>query len=246
MKKKIIIFCCCFLAFFAVIFFEKNKIFNGFIIKNFGQSAEKSNQTKGKKIYNTINLIDPEGNNIPIFISSLPLFEEYLMEQDDQKIEIERTSVTFLDIKSKDGSFYNLFKYDCGNKLCSSLLVKLSKEKKVISSLKSGYGMFIDVKQSLNLENVVFRFAINEGNLVIRNNLVPFNIKNMELLQVESKQIYQEYIENANIPITDFKWVNNDVILIKVADIQDSTYDSLLNWYKAPIRKTKEIKIELH
>ncbi len=106
--------------------------------------------------------------------------------------------------------------------------------------------MFIDAKQSPNLEKAVFRYAINEGDLVVRNNLLPINIINMILLLPKDEEITQEYIENANIPIIDYKWMNNDVILMKIADIQERSYETLFDWFNSTTKKAKEMKIELH
>ena len=110
--------------------------------------------------------------------------------------------------------------------------------------MELGYGLLMDIKQSPNSENAVFRYGVNEGSLVLRNNLIPVNLDKMELLHLGSKKLSEEYVENAIWPITGYRWISDKVISIRTADIQDSEYDSLLAWYNSS-QKTKEIKVEL-
>ncbi|MBS4175386.1 hypothetical protein [Bacillus sp. FJAT-49736] len=189
-----------------------------------------------------LQLSDAKGGKFSVPIKSVPIYEKYLADQSDKKLEIYRSSASYLNLKSSDVSFYNILEYNCGNKLCSSLLIKISKDKKIISSIELGNGILIDRKQSPNLENVVFRYGVNEGNLVIRNNIIPINLKDMKLLQPKRKVLSREFIKKATWPITEYKWVNNNTVSMQSADIQKTDYDSLLNWYKSS-KTTKNITL---
>lgn len=180
-----------------------------------------------------LHLSDAKGDKFSVPISSVPIYEKYLNDQPDKKLEIDRSSASYLNLKTSDGSFYNILKFNCGNKLCSSLLIKISKDKKIISNIELGYGILIDMKQSPNQENVVFRFGVNEGNVVMRNNIIPINLKTMRLLQPKGEKLSKEFIEKATWPITEYKWISNNNVLIQSADIRNTDYDSLLNWYKS-------------
>ena len=173
--------------------------------------------------------------------------KQYLKDQSnsDQIIEIERSISEVLDFKSSDGFTYVVLKYNCGVNLCSSLLIKTSKNKDVITSIELGYGILMDMKQSPNLENAVFRYGINEGNSVLRNNLdsCKFGGK-MVVLHPISEELAKEFLDNAIWPITEYKWLSDKVISIRTADIEDSEYDALFTWSNNQ-KKTKEIKIEL-
>ncbi|KQL51139.1 hypothetical protein AN964_19230 [Heyndrickxia shackletonii] len=195
-----------------------------------------------KKESAIIQLTDAKGDKFPVTISSVPIYEKYLNDQPDKKLEIDRSSASYLNLKSLDGSFYNILKFNCGNTLCSSLLIKISADKKIISSIELGYGILIDMKQSPNQENVVFHFGVNEGNVVMRNNIIPIDLKDMNLMQPKSEKHSKEFIEKATWPITEYKWISNNNVLIQTADIQNADYDSLLNWYKSS-KRTKKITV---
>ena len=188
-----------------------------------------------------LNLLDLQGVAFSIPFSSIPVYEKYLYEQSDTLIEIERSSFELLPINSLDDSKYGLLTYNCGVKSCSSLLVKLSN---TFTSIELGYGMLIDMKQSSNLEHAVFRYGINEGNIVLRNSLIPVNLENMALINPVSKELSQGFIENATWPITEYKWDSDQKLSIRVADIQDTDYDSLLTWFNSS-KKTKKVEVEL-
>jgi len=164
-----------------------------------------------------------------------------LQEQSDPLIEIERSSFELLPINGSDGSKYGVLTYNCGAKLCSSLLVKLSN---TFTSVELSYGMLLDMKQSPNLENAVFRFGINEGHAVLRNNLILVDLTKMALLTPVSKELSKEFIENVTWPITEYNWRSDQNLSIRVADIQDTDYDSLLTWFNSS-KKTKKVEIEL-
>ncbi|MFF2753166.1 hypothetical protein ACFVR1_05355 [Psychrobacillus sp. NPDC058041] len=181
-----------------------------------------------------------EGKQFTIPIKSIPIFKEYLDEQSNRNAEIHRTSYDFLDFHS-EGSTYILLKYSCGTKLCSTLLIKLSNEN--ISSIALGQGsIFMKAKQSPNSNYAAFLYGQNEGNVVLRNNLVAVDLRKMKLLTVEDKEVANNFIDNATWPITDFTWANNQMIKIQTADILDSDYNSLLMWYESSM-KTKETQI---
>lgn len=188
-----------------------------------------------------LNLRDAQGVAFSIPFNSIPVYEKYLHEQSDISIEIERSSFELLPFNSSDDSKYGLLTYNCGVKSCSSLLVKLSN---TFTSIELGYGMLIDMKQSPNLEHVVFRYGINEGNIVLRNNLIPVDLEKMALLTPVNNEIAHQFLENTTWPITEYKWNSDQNLSIRVAEIQDTDYDSLLTWFNSS-KKTKTVEIVL-
>ncbi|QFF97703.1 hypothetical protein PB01_02155 [Psychrobacillus glaciei] len=189
-------------------------------------------------------LFEQEGKEISIPIKSIPLYEEYLNEQSNRNLEIQRTLYDFLDFHDSDGSTYILLKYSCGTKLYSTLLIKLSNE--ILSSIALGYdSIFMEAKQSPNPNYAVFLYGQNEGNQVLRNNLLAVDLRRMKLLTAINNEVANNYIDNAIWPITSFNWLNNHMLKIQTADILNSDYNVLLNWYESSM-KTKEIQIEFN
>jgi hypothetical protein len=248
MKKLLVTLICCIVI--SSVFFIVQK---GQSISNDQENNTSDNSTievstpiEIDKVTDNLKLYDSKGVEFTIPLSSIPIYEEYIKGQSesDQVIEIERTSSQFVNFKNSDGSTHAILKYGCGVNLCSSLLLKISKSKDVIASLELGYGALMDMEQSPNSENAVFRYGVNEGNLVLRNNLIPVSLKKMVVLHPLNKELSNEFVNNTIWPITAYRWVNDKVITIQTADIQNSEYDSLLTWVNSS-KKTKEIKIEL-
>ncbi|WP_318614544.1 hypothetical protein [Sporosarcina sp. YIM B06819] len=236
-KKYVLFIICC-----AVIFFNLNLIQKEHISGNNPVTIENKNLSiEIDVVTHKLNIRGSQGVAFSIPFSSISIYENYLQEQSDPMVEIERSSFELLPINSSDDSKYGLLTYNCGVKLCSSLLVKLSK---TFTSIELGYGMLMDMKQSSNLEHAVFRYGENEGDVVLRNNLIPVNLKEMVLLHPVNKELSEEFIESATWPITEYKWISDQNLSIRVADVQDTDYDSLLTWFNGS-KKTKKIEIEL-
>lgn len=158
-------------------------------------------------------------------------------------MEIQRTLYDFLEFHDSDGSTYILLKYSCGTKLCSTLLIKVLNND--ISSIVLGYGsIFMEAKQSPNSNYAAFLYGQNEGNQVLRNNILAVDLRRMELLTANNNEVANNYIDNATWPITSFNWLNNQIIEIQTANILNTDYNSLLTWYESSM-KTKEVQIEL-
>lgn len=236
-KKFVLFFICCVCIFFTLFFIQKEDIPQKksltIEIKNLAIEID--------EVAHKLNLRDSQAVVFSIPFSSIPVYEKYLQEQSDVSIEIERSSFEFLPINSTDGSKYGVITYNCGIKLCSSLLVKLST---TFTSIEVGYGMLMDMKQSPNLENVVFRYGVNEDNVVLKNNLIPVNLEKMVLLNPVLEEQSQEFVENATWPIIEYKWRSDRNLSIQVADIEDTDYHSLVTWFTSS-KKTKKIEIEL-
>ena len=236
-KKLALLLICCVGIFFILSFIQK-----GHISGNKTVTTENKNLSiEVDEVVHKLNLLDSQGIAFSIPFSSIPIYRDYLQEQSYTVVEIERSSFELLPLISSDGSKYGVLTYNCGNKLCSSLLVKLSK---TITSIELGNGMLMDMKQSPNLGHAVFRYGENEGNIVIRNRLILINLENMELLHPERKVFSKEFVESATWPITEYEWSNDQNLLIRIADIQNADYDSLLTWFNGS-NKTKKIEIEI-
>ncbi len=228
---------CCVGVFFTLTFIQK-----GSISEEKPVTTENNNLAiEVNEVAQKLNLLDSQGVAFSIPFSSIPIYRDYLQEQSDPVVEIERSSFELLPINSPDSSKYGVLTYNCGVKLCSSLLVKLSQ---TFTSIELGYGMLLDMKQSSNLEHAVFRYGVNEGNVVLRNTLVPVNLEKMVLLHPVNKELSQELVETATWPITEYEWSSDQHLSIRVADVKNTDYDSLLTWFNGS-KKTKKIELEL-
>ncbi|MCH1627984.1 hypothetical protein [Fredinandcohnia quinoae] len=188
----------------------------------------------------SLHLIDSNGQKYIVPIHSIPEFEQYLSEIEDPLLELERTSYNFLNIESESEK-YVAFQYSCGNKLCSTILIKIVESD--ITSFPIGYGILMDYKQSPSNKNVIFRFGVNEGGGVLRNNLVVIDLKMLKPLSSPSVDT-EQYFNDPQWPITEYGWINDEEFMIQIADIENSDYETLLKWSEGE-RSTKEVLISL-
>lgn len=236
-KKLALLFICSVGIFYTLSFIQKEHIY----VDKTATTENKILSIEVDEVVHKLNLLDSQGIVFSIPFSSIPIYRDYLQEQSDSVDEIERSSFELLPLNSSNGSKYGVLMYNCGNKLCSSLLVKLSE---TITSIELGNSMLMDMKQSPNLGLAAFRYGENEGNLVIRNRLILINLENMELLHPVSKVFSKEFVESATWPITEYEWNSDQNLSIRVADIQNADYNSLLTWFNG-LKKTKKIEIGL-
>lgn len=231
-RKKILLLCIITIAspiIICMLFLNQKEI-------DFTNKGEIDSANKDELLF-----VEQDDMRITIPINSIPKYQQYLDEQSDRNLEIQRTSYDFLDFHRSDGSIFILLKYSCGSKLCSTLLIKYSSEN--ISSIALGYGsIFMEAKQSPNSNYAAFLYGQNEGNQILRNNLIAVDLGRMELLTSENNDLANTYLSNAIWPIIDFNWTNDQTIEIQSADILNSDYDSLLTWYKSSM-KTKEVQL---
>ena len=191
-----------------------------------------------------LTFTNSEGVEYRINISSLPEFEAYLNENSNREVEIERSSYEFLELQ--DDNQFILFKYSCGVKLCQTLLVKINNDNKTISSVPLLNGIFINemTKQSPNLKSTLFFYGVNEGNHVFRNKVIVVDIKSMAIIPFKEKENSIDFSEEAIYPITEYSWISNEVLQLKIADLESTEYDSVLKWHDSE-RKTRDVKIIL-
>ena len=186
MKKLLLLLICLLGISSALLIVQKDRIPRGeidngsFNNKNEIQAIDVSTPIEIDTVTEKLSLYDSKWVKFTISLSFIPTYEAHLNGQCDQLIEIKRKSSEFLNLKDSDGSSYLIIKYNCGVKSCSSLLVKQSNDKNVFESIELGYGVLMDMRQSPNAENVVFRYGVNEGDSFIRDNLVLVDLTKMD------------------------------------------------------------------
>ncbi len=182
-----------------------------------------------------------DGEIFYVPISSIPDFEKYLAEASDINIELERIQVEYLDWNFKINQYYML-KYGCGNKICQLVLVQIS-ELDEVKTLHLGEGIFTGFE---GIENtVMLRIGINEGNELIRHQIVILDLNTMQIQHPNNKKDDELYFNVPIYPITQFKWMTRDTIELVVADVPDTTYESIEKWYKSNNPPVKSIKITI-
>lgn len=190
-----------------------------------------------------ITLDNGNGERFIVPISSIPDLESYLESETDIKTELERIQVEFLnwDI-SNDHDYYFILKYGCGNKFCNLVLVQITELNEVTTTYLAE-GIFTGSKAFE--EKAMFRIAENEGNAVLRHQIIIVDLNTMIFLHPTDINNDENYFISPIYPITEFKWISPDSIELVIADIPDSTYESIEKWYKATSALVKDVMITI-
>lgn len=191
-------------------------------------SKEENALLKEEIVPTTIQLKSENGKIFDVPLSSIPPLEQYFKTEMDIKTELERMQVEPIDWKeSKDQVF--VLKYGCGNKICNLVLIKLNERKEVkITELTTGIFMDYEVFSNKSM----FRIAVNEGSEVVKHQITAVDLKTMKPLHPLKESDQALYFSTPHYPITDFKWLSEDQVELTVANISDTTYESIDKWYK--------------
>ena len=104
-----------------------------------------------------------------------------------------------------------LLKYSCGNKQCSTVLVKVNEAE--ITSIALAEGIFQDYKMSPAKDKLVVRYGFNEGGAVVRHILIGIDLLDMKVIPFDSTQIADAYMYTPTWPIVDYQWIDDEEAL---------------------------------
>lgn len=187
-----------------------------------------------------LEISKPVGSPLSIPINQIPEFAAYLSQETDPASELNRTMYDILNISDQEQ--YVLLKYSCGNKQCSTILIKVTDSS--IESLPLATGIFQDFKLSSNRTDILMRYGFNEGSLT-RHIVIPVNLTNMALIPFVSSEQADIYSIEPTFPIVDYNWIHDSTFQISTADLPNSDNNSLQQWYESGTNMIKEVSIEL-
>lgn len=199
---------------------------------------ELSVESSGEEAPLEIIVINEIGKHFTVPVAALPQLATYLEAESDVEMELARIQYEFL---TEDADNFVL-KYGCGNKQCQLLLVQMA-ESGDITTAEIGEGIYAgaDVFQ----QKALIRIAENEGNEVVRHKIVLIDLLTMTPLLPIEEQLIEHYFTQAIFPITKFEWLDDDTIRLEVAELQDTTFDSIKEWYEADYSSVKTVNIKL-
>jgi len=189
----------------------------------------------------TIIVKDENGRNLDLVINDIPQYKEYLQSQEDSKTEIERTQSEALNLSTQE--HFILLKYNCGNKQCSTILVKESNS--TIASLALADGIFQDYQISPENNELLLRYGYSEGGEIVRHILIAVDFLSMEKMSFEETPLTKEYMSSPTWPILDYQWIENDRFMIESADLASSEYEAIKHWYNSTEKKTKIVEVSI-
>ena len=190
---------------------------------------------------NFLTIQDETGRVFDVSVNDIPIYKEYLDSQEDIKTEIERTQFEIINTSTEDQII--LLKYNCGNKQCSTLLMKIKNSE--ITSLALANGIFQDYEISLEKDKLLLRYGYNEGDAVVRHILIGIDLLEMKVIPFESSKIGEEYMFTPTWPIVAYKWTDNDRVMIETADLESADFESVQHWYTSTDNKTIEIEVPI-
>ncbi|MCG7343177.1 hypothetical protein MHZ92_03465 [Sporosarcina sp. ACRSL] len=188
-----------------------------------------------------LTITDEAGRTFEIAIKDIPIFKAYLDAQDDAEIELERTQYEM--INSSSEGYVLILKYGCGNKQCSTLLIKARDSE--VFSVPLSTGIFQDFKISPGQDELLVRYGYNEGGVVVRHILIAIDLQKMKVIPFESTELAEEYMYTPTWPIVDYQWMDDEKFSIETSDLTSSDFDTVKDWYASGDLKTKRVEILL-
>lgn len=199
------------------------------------------NSTETHMSTNVIKIQYNNGKTFDLSIDDIPVYKAYVDSQDDIMTEIERTRYEL--IKTSTDAQFILLQYSCGNKHCSTLLIKVSDSE--ITSIALADGIFQDYKTSPKKDKLLIRYGFNEGGAVVRHLLIGIDLLEMKVIPFESTVLADAYMYIPTWPIVDYLWSSEEEFLMETSDLASSDFDQVKDWYAATDPKTKIVEVML-
>ncbi|WNS40891.1 hypothetical protein [Paenibacillus sp. MMS20-IR301] len=194
------------------------------------------------QIPDVLTIHDQNGNPINLDTGDIPMYKQYLESQEDILTEIRRTQLETLNLSAQER--YLLLKYNCGNKQCSTILLKNTDSKSTSISLANG--IYQDFKLSPGQDRILLRYAYNEGDSVVRHILIAVDLPSMKILSYASGELAKEYMYAPKWPIVSYRWDNNQQFQIETPDLDSSAFEALQEWNHSGTQATKRAEVSLN
>ncbi|MGM8214565.1 hypothetical protein ACLIA0_03220 [Bacillaceae bacterium W0354] len=180
----------------------------------------------------------PSQNPIEIAINDLPEVRRFLEEQGkDAPFQLNRVVTDYL-LEYNGKEFINIG-YNCGAKLCTHLIVEyqdgVSDSMMVLET-----GIFTHEIYT-NKSYVALNYAMNEGADIVRHKVIILNLDTFDIVPVPEEAMRLHSFE---YPILSLEW-RNETLVGTVPDVDDTSYDSLKEWYGNEHKVTKSIEWKL-
>lgn len=176
--------------------------------------------------------IDTKEYKVPI--DKIPSLNDYLSQYTsvERKQEIARMIVT--PFQSKQNGLFVDVGYSCGTKICDHTLIQM--ENNYIKTLPLDQAsIFQRALFSDDEKYLAILLGRNEGNEMVRNNLYIVDTDKLERIQINnSNDVINQLISVDSFiwPMIEFNWLDNRTMQLTVADINDSSYESVAKWFK--------------
>ena len=168
---------------------------------------------------------DLTGEQMAFPVYEIVPIRERLQVSRDVESEIARMSYTELYVPLENSIFY-LLKLNCSSaKFCEVYLLSKVKDYRAVPV---GKGIVDDyVEFSPNMQRALIRLSVKESQFVVRNQLAIVDVFAMQRNYVQTKT---EYFSAATWPIEKYGWIDNETIVIKTAEVFDSSATAIEGW----------------
>ncbi|CAM3316638.1 hypothetical protein HP548_28175 [Paenibacillus taichungensis] len=210
-------------------------------VENDNDTSSSGLHNKASSIPNIIEITNEEAT-LQLPLNDVPEYKRYLMNEQDFQTEIDRTYVEVLEVPSSET--YSMLKYGCGTKACFTLLVKT--DDIGTHSLPLPEGILQDYKLSSDYQQVLIRYAYDEGGLVKRHILVAVDLKKLKIIPYASTDLEEAFMLKPTWPIISYEWIDNNHFTIETAALETSEYNVLKDWFDSNDRETRKVTIRLN
>ncbi|MFE6074962.1 hypothetical protein ACFVQB_10850 [Paenibacillus sp. NPDC057886] len=210
-------------------------------VKNDNDNNSTGMHNQASSLPNIIEIMNEEAT-LQLSLNDVPEYKRYLMNEWDFQTEIDRTQLEVLKVPSSET--YSMLKYGCGIKACSTLFLKT--DDRGTHSLPMPEGILQDYKLSSDYQQVLIRYAYDEGGLVKRQILVAVDLKKLEIIPYTSTDFEEAFMLKPTWPIISYDWIDNNRFTIETAALETSEYNVLKDWFDSNDRETRKVTIRLN
>lgn len=186
----------------------------------------------------TISILNVDTNELEL----LPLQELPFIDPMQPYTTTDDFEITYEPLFRTDEGEFGMFAAYCGDYNCQ--LAFVVRNGKTIISGPVVFGSKMSFKRSPNLEKVIIALRYIEpleDTLIERSMLQIVNITTMQAEVPTSQEVY---FSEQSYPITHYDWIDDTMIQLEVADINDAKADTIYHWQQNN-RPTKTTEVYL-
>lgn len=182
-----------------------------------------------------------DDTSLKVHLNDIPQYKKYLLNEGNIESVIARTQFVKLPVATAET--YAMLKYSCGTQACSTILIRTDGEH--TESLTMPVGIFQDYKLSPDHDKMLFRYASDEGGVVVRHIIVAVDLDSFKVIRYASPDLEKQFLLKPTWPVLSYAWINNHRFDLETAALDTSDFNAIKDWLSSERRKIKKVEIKL-
>ncbi len=198
--------------------------------------SEKGSRVSTPPKSETIHIsLNGKEDSLQIPLSKIPELQEYLATVEDQEMELNRINSW---VFPAEHGLYVVLEYNCGIKLCDSILIQKKGEEYFTLSLEQGMvfkTMFFAPDQTKAA--LLFSYPLQyKDTYFTKDKIIAINTDTLQKLKGTNDQIVSEL----TVPFLEYKWRNDDSVEISIPKVDEYSDEKIAEWYQTERAETEK------